>query len=169
MTVYQNIVYALKCREKKLTSYQLGIIQDVIQKCNLVNELKKYPYELSGGQQQRTAIARALVMAPKIMLFDEPFSALDSVLRQNLKKLIKKFQQELQISMIYVTHDQEDAFTLSDRILIIHNGIVQQYGTPKEIFKFPNNNYVENFTKKQISERFEDLRRIVQSGIDDNL
>ena len=165
MTVYQNIVYALQCKKEKMTSFQSDLVQEVIQKSGLREELKKYPSELSGGQQQRTAIARALVMAPKVLLLDAPFSALDSALRQNLRKLVKQLQKDLQISMIYVTHDQEEAFTLSDRILVIYNGEVQQYDTPLEIFNRPSNEYVKRFAKDQISERFENLRKIVQPEI----
>lgn len=169
MTVYQNIVYALECKKGGMSSYQSNLIQEVIQKSDLKNDLKKYPFELSGGQQQRTAIARALVMAPKVLLLDEPFSALDSALRQNLRKLVKQFQRDLKISMVYVTHDQEEAFTMSDRILVLYNGKVQQYGTPKELFVTPNNAYVKTYAKEQIAERYENLKRIVESGKIDNV
>lgn len=163
MTVYQNIIYALKCKSIDLLLQKKEIIQEVIQECHLESELKKYPYQLSGGQQQRTAIARALVLSPKVLLLDEPFSALDSLLRQNLRKLIKKFQHLYNISMIYVTHDQEEAFTMSDRILIIRDGIVQQFDTPTNIFEKPANAYVAGFTKEQLIERFENLKKIVVS------
>ena len=162
MTVYQNITYALKCKSLDLL-LKKEIIQEVIQECHLESVLAKYPYQLSGGQQQRTAIARALVLSPKVLLLDEPFSALDSLLRLNLRKLIKKFQYLYNITMIYVTHDQEEAFTMSDRILIIRDGIVQQFDTPANIFENPANAYVASFTKEQLIERFENLKRIVMN------
>lgn len=161
MTVEQNITYALKSRNKKGKNCYPELAKDIIQKCELQALLNRYPYQLSGGQQQRTAIARSLVMNPRILLLDEPFSALDVTIRQSLRALIKQLQKEFHITMIYVTHDQEEAFTLSDRIIILHEGIIQQMGRSDEIFNCPQNLYVTNFTYKQLLERYENLSKIV--------
>lgn len=161
MTVWQNITYALKGKSKKNKNVDSKLIEDIIQRCELQTLLDRYPYQLSGGQQQRTAIARSLVMNPRILLFDEPFSALDVTIRRNLRELIKQLQNDFNITMIYVTHDQEEAFTLSDRIIILHEGIVQQIGRADEIFNFPQNSYVTNFTHNQLVERYENLCKIV--------
>lgn len=159
MTVWQNITYALKSRSNK--KFDTGLVENIIQKCELQTLLSRYPYQLSGGQQQRTAIARSLVMNPRILLFDEPFSALDVAIRQKLRVLIKQLQNDLDITMIYVTHDQEEAFTLSDRIIILHEGMVQQIGRADEIFKNPQNSYVRSFTHNQLVERYENLCKII--------
>ena len=159
MTVWQNITYALKSRSNK--KFDTGLVENIIQKCELQTLLSRYPYQLSGGQQQRTAIARSLVMNPRILLFDEPFSALDVAIRQKLRVLIKQLQNDLDITMIYVTHDQEEAFTLSDRIIILHEGMVQQIGRADEIFKNPQNPYVRSFTHNQLVERYENLCKII--------
>jgi len=162
MTVYQNITFALRYKRGwKDLNYPL--VDEVIQKCELQDFLDRLPCQLSGGQQQRTAIARSLVMSPRILMFDEPFSALDVSIRQKLRKLIKKFQSDFHITMIYVTHDQEEAFTLSDKIVIIHEGMVQQIGKPDEIFRSPKNTYVADFIQKQLEERYADLCKIVRS------
>lgn len=161
MTVWQNVTYALKSKNRKNINFDSGLVEDIIQRCELQTLLNRYPYQLSGGQQQRTAIARSLVMSPRILLFDEPFSALDVTIRQKLRALIKQLQNDFDITMIYVTHDQEEAFTLSDRIIILHEGIVQQIGRADEIFNFPQNSYVSNFTHKQLVERYENLCKIV--------
>lgn len=161
MTVWQNVTYALKSKNRKNKSFDIRWVEDIIQKCELQTLLSRYPYQLSGGQQQRTAIARSLVMNPHILLLDEPFSALDVTIRQNLRILIKQLQNDFGVTMIYVTHDQEEAFTLSDRIIILYEGVVQQIGRTDEIFNYPQNTYVENFIYKQLMERYENLCKIV--------
>lgn len=160
MTVEQNITYALK-NNRKSKKYNPELTTEIIQRCELQALLNRYPYQLSGGQQQRTAIARSLVMEPRILLLDEPFSALDVTIRQSLRVLLKQLQNDFRITMIYVTHDQEEAFTLSDRIIILHEGIIQQIGRSDEIFNSPQNIYVTNFTYKQLLERYENLSKIV--------
>lgn len=161
MTVWQNITYALKSKSRKNKSCDSKLIEDIVQRCELQTLLNRYPYQLSGGQQQRTAIARSLVMNPRILLLDEPFSALDVTIRRNLRELIKQLQNDFGITMIYVTHDQEEAFTLSNRIIILYEGVVQQVGRADEIFNFPQNSYVTNFTHNQLVERYENLCKIV--------
>lgn len=161
MTVWQNITYALKSKYRKNKNFDFGFIEDIVQRCELQTLLNRYPYQLSGGQQQRTAIARSLAMNPRILLFDEPFSALDVTIRQRLRVMIKQLQRDFGITMIYVTHDQEEAFTLSDRIIILHEGMVQQIGGADEIFNYPQNSYVTNFTHNQLVQRYENLCKIV--------
>jgi len=103
------------------------------------------PTQLSGGQQQRVALARALVMEPKVLLMDEPLSNLDAKLREEMRTEIRRIQKELNITSVYVTHDQIEAMTLSDRIVIMNQGIIEQIGTPVEVYRFPTSRFVSNF------------------------
>lgn len=167
MTAEQNVVYALKYKRNLKSKEVHKIWIDEVMKICKIDEIgSKYPFQLSGGQQQRTAIARALVMSPDILMLDEPFSALDVSLRQKLKVLLKQCQSEFGITILYVTHDQEEAFSLSDRIAILHEGRIQQIGTPKTIYKYPKNEFVNGFVHKQLKERYEKLKKIVQSSAD---
>jgi ABC-type Fe3+/spermidine/putrescine transport system ATPase subunit len=106
---------------------------------------ERYPYQLSGGQQQRVALARALVIEPKVLLLDEPLSNLDAKLRIEMRNEISRIQKRLDITTIYVTHDQEEALAISDRLAVIDNGVVQQIGTPHEIYSLPRNLFVADF------------------------
>jgi putative spermidine/putrescine transport system ATP-binding protein len=106
---------------------------------------KRYPYQLSGGQQQRVALARALAIQPKVLLLDEPLSALDAKIRVSLRNEIRAIQRKLGITTIYVTHDQEEALSLSDRIVVMRDGKVDQIGTPFEIYNFPRTTFVASF------------------------
>ncbi|HMD80342.1 MAG TPA: ABC transporter ATP-binding protein, partial [Anaerolineales bacterium] len=103
------------------------------------------PGQLSGGQQQRVALARALVMEPKVLLMDEPLSNLDAKLREEMRTEIRRIQKELNITSVYVTHDQIEAMTLSDRIVVMNLGVIEQIGSPMEIYRFPNSRFVANF------------------------
>lgn len=145
MNVYENIAYGL--RVKKYPKKEIDeLVRDIAKKVDLSDEqLKKKVTELSGGQQQRVAIARAMVTKPKILCLDEPLSNLDAKLRVKLRGEIKKLQKEFGITTIYVTHDQEEALTLSDRMAIFDNGNLQQVGTPKEIYMNPKTEFVQNF------------------------
>ena len=144
MSVYNNMAYGLKNR---------GISNDEIK--NKVNEaaklleidqlLSRKPSMLSGGQRQRVAMGRAIVRNPKIFLFDEPLSNLDAKLRNQMRLEIKKLQRQMGVTSIFVTHDQTEAMTLGDRIVVINNGIVEQVGTPKEIYSKPNTKFVAEF------------------------
>lgn len=145
MNVYENIAYGL--RVKKYPKKEIDqMVRDIARKVDLSDEqLKKKVTELSGGQQQRVAIARAMVTKPKILCLDEPLSNLDAKLRVKLRQEIKKLQKEFGITTIYVTHDQEEALTLSDRMAIFDNGNLQQVGTPREIYTNPQTEFVQNF------------------------
>ena len=107
--------------------------------------LSRYPSELSGGQQQRVAIARALVNEPKVLLLDEPLGALDAKLRKDMQIELKKIQKEVGITFVFVTHDQEEALSMSDTIVVLNDGVIQQIGTPMDIYNEPENRFVANF------------------------
>lgn len=145
MNVFQNIAYGLKVRKvpKKEIEEAVYAIADKIDLSK--EQLFKKVSELSGGQQQRVAIARALVVKPKILCLDEPLSNLDAKLRHKLRLELKSLQREFGITTIYVTHDQEEALTLSDRIAVFDNGNLQQVGTPEEIYNDPKTEFVANF------------------------
>jgi iron(III) transport system ATP-binding protein len=119
------------------------------------------PNQLSGGQQQRVALARALVMEPKVLLMDEPLSNLDAKLREEMRGEIRRIQQELNITSVYVTHDQIEAMTLSDRIVIMNEGIIEQIGSPVEVYRYPNSRFVANFIGRA---NFTEGQVISQSG-----
>ena len=122
----------------------------------------KKPHELSGGQQQRVAIARTLVLNPDIILFDEPMSALDVATRLMLRKELKKIQAEFGTTMIYITHDQEEAFALSDRIMIMDNAKLVQIGTPEEIIESPADDYVKTFVIDNLQAKIDSLVKYVR-------
>jgi iron(III) transport system ATP-binding protein len=145
MNVYENIAYGLKVRKVPKEEIRQAVYS-IIKKVDLDEEqLQKKVSELSGGQQQRVAIARALVIKPKILCLDEPLSNLDAKLRHKLRMELKNLQREFGITTIYVTHDQEEALTLSDRIAVFDNGNLQQVGTPEEIYNSPKTEFVANF------------------------
>ncbi|MFQ9873016.1 MAG: ABC transporter ATP-binding protein, partial [Oscillospiraceae bacterium] len=141
MTVFENIRYALKFDpEKKARANEIA--QQLIDQLGLAEHRDKKPHKLSGGQQQRVAIARTLAMNPQIILLDEPLSALDVATRLTLRAELKRIQSQFKTTMIYITHDQEEAFSLSDRILVMDEGKVVQIDTPDRIIASPANEYV---------------------------
>jgi iron(III) transport system ATP-binding protein len=144
MTVFENAAYGLKLRriEHAEIAARIG---SVLEKVKLTGLGDRYPGQLSGGQQQRVALARALVLNPKILLLDEPLSNLDAKVRVQVRAEIRKLQKELGITTVYVTHDQEEALTLSDRIAVFNAGKVFQIGPPKELYERPANRFVADF------------------------
>ena len=142
LTVKNNILYGVK-NKKNENNY--NIFEDTVKSLNLDNLLNRYPHELSGGQQQRVALARSLVLNPKILLMDEPLSSLDTKLREKVRDELKEIQQKLKITTIYVTHDREEALSLSDNIAVIHEGKILQEGSPKELYFSPTNLYTADF------------------------
>ena len=145
MTVYDNIAFGLKIKKLKKAEIDKRV-RDIARKVDLSDEqLKKAVSQLSGGQQQRVAIARALVTEPSIICMDEPLSNLDAKLRVQLRNELKKMQREFGITTIYVTHDQEEALTLSDRIAVFNKGNIEQIGTPNEIYNYSQTEFVCNF------------------------
>ncbi|MCQ2792126.1 MAG: ABC transporter ATP-binding protein [Bacilli bacterium] len=144
MTIYQNLAFSLTLRhvDKKEIHRKVMAVAAML---NLDEQLNKKPKQLSGGQRQRVALGRALVRTPKIFLFDEPLSNLDAKLRVKMRREIKILHQKITATMIYVTHDQVEALTLADRIVVMSMGHVQQIGTPLEIYSNPNNKFVASF------------------------
>jgi spermidine/putrescine ABC transporter ATP-binding subunit len=144
MTISNNITYGLKL--KKLPKAEIADkVSHVLKLVNLVGLEKRYPGQLSGGQQQRVALARALVLNPDVLLLDEPLSNLDAKIRVQVRAEIRKLQKELGITTIYVTHDQEEALTLSDRIAVINLGKLLQIGSPRDLYERPENPFVADF------------------------
>lgn len=144
MTVRENVAYGLKAR--KIKGQELIKKTDEAMKLMQIYEYRdRMPSQLSGGQQQRVALARAIVITPGILLMDEPLSNLDAKLRVEMRTSIKKLQRQLGITTVYVTHDQEEALAISDRIAVISSGKIMQMGSPEEIYRHPNNAFVANF------------------------
>lgn len=158
MTVKQNIEYALKV--KKIDKNEINKISTrLLEKIGLSEHAFKKPYSLSGGQQQRVAIARTLALNPKIILFDEPMSSLDVDTRLSLRKELKNIQKEFGTTMIYITHDQEEAFALSDRIIVMSNQGINQIGTPTEILDNPSDSFVQSFVVENLRIKVESLMK----------
>lgn len=145
MNVYENIAFGLRVKkvEKQEVNKAVCKVADMVEIAH--DQLKKNISELSGGQQQRVAIARALVHNPRILLLDEPLSNLDAKLRKQLRKELKKIQTDFGITSVYVTHDQDEALTLSDRIAVFYNGKIEQVGSPRELYDNASTEYVCNF------------------------
>lgn len=147
LTAYENIVYGLKNNPDISTTEE---VNELIRLLGLKEHLNKRIGQLSGGQKQRVALARTMVMKPKILLLDEPLSALDGVIKESIKSKIKEIAKEFHLTTIIVTHDPEEALTLSDRVLIINEGEISQYGRPSEIIEHPQNLFVKNFILNQL-------------------
>lgn len=163
MNVLENVMYALNLKiknKKKAKEEALSMLKMV----GMDEHLKKYPHQLSGGQQQRVAIARTLVLKPDIILFDEPMSALDADNRLMLRKEIKEIQKKLKTTMIYITHDQEEAFSLSDRVMVMKDGNIEQIDTPNKIYNHPKNEYVKKFVVNHLNEKVSSIEKC--TGID---
>jgi len=144
MSVFENIRFPLKIRKIKKSLHE-KLVMRAVKMVELEKFLKRKPAELSGGQKQRVALARALVRNPNIFLMDEPLSNLDAKLRVSTRAQIKHLQNKLKITTIYVTHDQVEAMTLADRVVVMNNGKIQQIGSPKEIYNKPFNTFVASF------------------------
>ncbi|ACB86435.1 ABC transporter ATP-binding protein [Natranaerobius thermophilus] len=139
LNVFDNIGFGYKAKDR------LSRIREVINLVGLQGFENRYPHELSGGQQQRVALARALAPRPVVVLLDEPFSNLDADMRANMRNEVKKIIKEAQATAIFVSHDQLDAFAISDEIIVMNKGTIQQRGTPREIYQFPENKFVAEF------------------------
>ena len=144
MTVAENIAFGLKIKNKS-ESYIKDKIKYALKLVNLEGYENRSPESLSGGQQQRIAIARAIVNEPKVLLLDEPLGALDLKMRQDMQYELKRLKEELGITFIYVTHDQEEALTMSDHIVVMNQGYIQQEGSPEKIYNEPENAFVADF------------------------
>lgn len=144
LTVFQNVAYGLKARKVSKSEIK-NRVQEALNMVELGNMGDRQPSELSGGQQQRVALARTIVIHPGLLLMDEPLSNLDAKLRIKMREDIRELQKKLNITTIYVTHDQEEALAVSDRIAVLNEGVVQQVGKPHEIYLSPSNKFVANF------------------------
>ena len=144
MTIYENLAYGLKLRKVPSAEIKENITK-MLELVSMPGCEKKYPAQLSGGQQQRIAIARSLLLKPELLLLDEPFSALDAKIRQQMREELKKIQQDLGITVVFVTHDQEEAMALSHRIVVMNKGKIDQIGTPAEIYDNPATLHVASF------------------------
>ena len=147
MNVEGNIGYGLKLQRKAKPEIKKRV-QEVLELVQLTGFEKRKPDELSGGQKQRVAIARAVINNPKILLLDEPLGALDLQLRRQMQIELKRLQKQLGITFIYITHDQEEAEYLSDRIVVMHEGKIEQIGSPKDIYENPATPFVRQFIEK---------------------
>ena len=164
MTVLENVSYALnnKLKDKKKSNEQA---MDIISMVNLDEHINKYPNELSGGQMQRVAIARTLALKPDVILFDEALSALDAENKIILRNKIKELNEKFNITMIFITHDQEEAFSISDRVMILNDGCIEQIDKPSEIFKHPASKYVEEFVVKHLKEKVTSIQKCIKVDI----
>ena len=144
MTVAENVAFGMKVARRP-ESETRARVEEMLRMIKLPQLADRYPYQLSGGQQQRVALARALAVKPQVLLLDEPLSALDAKIRISLREEIRSLQRELGITTIYVTHDQEEALSMSDRIVVMNEGRVEQVGTPFEIYNQPRTHFVASF------------------------
>jgi putative spermidine/putrescine transport system ATP-binding protein len=144
MTVADNIGFGLRVRKRPKDQIRKRV-GELLELINLPDKGERYPYQLSGGQQQRVALARALAFEPQVLLLDEPLSALDAKIRVALRHEIRSIQRQLGITTVYVTHDQEEALSLSDRVVVMSEGRMEQVGTPFEIYNFPSTAFVASF------------------------
>ena len=144
MNVADNVGFGLRVR-KRPKDQIVRRVQELLDLVHLGDKGKRYPYQLSGGQQQRVALARALAFEPQVLLLDEPLSALDAKIRVSLRQEIRSIQRHLGITTVYVTHDQEEALSLSDRIVVMSDGRIEQIGTPFEVYNFPSTGFVASF------------------------
>ncbi len=163
MTVLENVLYVLKVNKHSKEEAK-KIALNILEKVGLKDEINKKPNQLSGGQMQRVAIARTLALNCQIILFDEPLSALDADNRLTLKREFKEIQKRFGVTMIYVTHDQEEAFSLSDRVMVMKDGEIVQLDTPNQIFNNPKNGYVKSFIVDHLKEKVSLIERC--TGID---
>jgi iron(III) transport system ATP-binding protein len=144
MTVFDNLAFPLKVRKTKRGAIRPRVLE-VLELVEMAQYADRYPHQLSGGQQQRVALARALVYSPSVLLLDEPFSNLDAKLRERARAWVKELQTRLGLTTLFVTHDQDEALSMSDRVAVMSRGEVQQIGTPEEIYRRPANRFVAEF------------------------
>ena len=164
MTVLKNVEYALRLN-KELKPRSREIAMDMLKAVGLEAHAKKKPNRLSGGQQQRVAIARTLALNPDVILFDEPMSALDVDTRMILRDELKDLQKKFGTTMIYITHDQEEAFAMSDRIMVMDNGVIHQIDSPENIIANPANDYVRRFVVHNLQLKIDSLSRFSTASV----
>lgn len=144
LNVYENVAFGLKMR--KLDKAEIDSrVKNMLKVCGLSDFADRFPQQMSGGQRQRVALARALVIEPKLLLLDEPLSNLDAKLRINMRMEIKRIQKQLGITTLFVTHDQEECFSISDKVAVMNQGVIEQYDTPETIYQRPKTEFVARF------------------------
>jgi putative spermidine/putrescine transport system ATP-binding protein len=160
MNVYHNVSFGL--RMKSLPKKDIHKrVHEVLEMVDMIGHEKKYPYQLSGGEQQRVALARCLIMNPKVLLLDEPFSAIDAKLRKELQIYIKQIHKDLGMTSIFVTHDQEEAMRISDTIHLFNQGVLEQSGVPGEVYAHPQTPFVAGFIGSYNQISMEDFEKIM--------
>jgi sulfate transport system ATP-binding protein len=148
MNIFENVAFGLKARPKKERSSKKDIhdrVFDLLKLVQLERVATLYPSQLSGGQRQRVALIRALAVEPRILLLDEPFGALDAKVRKELRRWLRRLHDQMHVTSVFVTHDQEEALEVSDRVAVMNEGIIEQVGTPEEVYDHPANPFVYNF------------------------
>jgi sulfate transport system ATP-binding protein len=162
MTVFENIAFGLRVRPKSTRPTERDIVLRVYELLKLI-QLDwlgdRYPSQLSGGQRQRVALARALAVEPRLLLLDEPFGALDAKVRRELRQWLRRLHDDLHIASVFVTHDQEEALEVADRVAILSGGNIEQVGTPEEVCRHPANAFVEEFLR-DVNPRSLNQRRV---------
>ncbi|MEW9701852.1 ABC transporter ATP-binding protein [Paenibacillus sp. SI8] len=162
--VGDNVAFGLRMQRLSKASIA-SRVQEMLSLVGLEDKAKSYPHELSGGQQQRVALARSLAVQPKLMLMDEPLSALDAKIRKSLRMELRRIQKSLGMTTIFVTHDQEEALIISDRVCVMHQGQIVQMGTPEEIYTHPRNEYVARFIGSYNVLNVQEMARLTGSQV----
>jgi sulfate/thiosulfate transport system ATP-binding protein len=150
MSVFENVAFGLRVRPRRVRPAKAEIRETVMGLLHLVQLdvlAQRRPSELSGGQRQRVALARALAVKPKVLLLDEPFGALDAKVRKELRRWLRRLHEEVHVTSVFVTHDQEEALEVSDRVVIMNQGRIEQSGTPEEVYERPATRFVYGFTR----------------------
>src|ERR1700720_3588115 len=148
MSVFENVAFGLRAKPWRLRPKEAELrakVSELLRLVQLQNFAQRYPSQLSGGQRQRVALARALAVEPRVLLLDEPFGALDAKVRQELRQQLRKFHNEIPVTTIFVTHDQEEAFELADRVAVMTEGRIEQFASPEAIYDYPANPFVFKF------------------------
>lgn len=159
LNVYKNITYGLRNFPNRATKEEVDSMIDLLE---LREHLNKKIDQISGGQKQRVALARTLVMKPKILLLDEPLSALDGVIKESIKEKIVRIAKDFNLTTIIVTHDPEEALTISDKVLILNKGKIEQFDTPSEIIKEPKSQFVKDFILKQLEVKKDNIYKLFE-------
>jgi len=144
LSVYENVAFGLQVQKAKRGAIK-DRVEGLLELLGLKDLGRRYPHQLSGGQRQRVALARALAPSPKVLLLDEPFGAIDAKIRKELREWLRKLHEEVHVTSLFVTHDQEEALEICDRIYVMNHGVIEQGGTPEEIYKQPATEFVANF------------------------
>jgi sulfate transport system ATP-binding protein len=152
MTVFENVAFGLRVKPKKQRPTEDAIharVEELLARVQLAKLGQRYPHQLSGGQRQRVALARALAVEPRVLLLDEPFGALDAQVRKDLRAWLRSLHNEMHVTSVFVTHDQDEALEVADRVVVMNHGVIEQVGTPEEIRRNPASEFVAKFLDHQ--------------------